>query len=359
MKIIHTSDIHLYSPLTSKLSATCARQRRHELLSGFARLTSRAREIGAAAVIIAGDLFDTSGIGKSEADAVISLFEKEPELTFLYLAGNHEKNALAESGLALPLNLVIFGEDWTYHKIGGVTFAGRSRTDRNMFDTLRLTESGRNIVILHGELRERSDEGGVIGTKDAAARGIDYLALGHYHKYSSTTIDERAVAVYSGTPEGRGFDEVGELGYSLIDISADGVEHRFVPFAKRLLIERDVDITAAERASDVERMIIDATADIDRSYLVRAKLVGKRGINLRYDTEYIKEALEQRFFYFEIKDKSTLSVNAEDFIYDKSLKGEFIRMVMADESLSERERAGVINLGLAALAGEDIGGDGA
>ena len=40
--------------------------------------------------------------------------------------------------------------------------------------------------------------------------------------------------------------------------------------------------------------------------------------------------------------------------HDMSLKGEFIRTVMATEELSEQERATVIHYGLRALAGEEI-----
>ena len=58
MRIIHTSDIHLDSPLTSRLSANKIRERRRELLSGFGRLVDEAKTQGTEAIIIAGDLFD-------------------------------------------------------------------------------------------------------------------------------------------------------------------------------------------------------------------------------------------------------------------------------------------------------------
>ena len=59
-------------------------------------------------------------------------------------------------------------------------------------------------MVLHGELRDKSAQGGVIGLTEAANKNIDYMALGHYHTYSEAQIDKRGVAVYSGTPEGRG-----------------------------------------------------------------------------------------------------------------------------------------------------------
>ena len=357
MKIIHTSDIHLFSPLTSKLPPELARQRRRELLSSFSRLCTHAKETGVSAMIIAGDLFDSENVSRRNIETVISIFEKSAKITFFYLPGNHEKTALLESGAALPANLKIFGEGWTYFNIGDVTVAGRSGGGKEIFDTLLLREDGINVAVLHGELRDRCSDGGVIGAKDAAGKNIDYLALGHYHKYSEAPLDRRGVAVYSGTPEGRGFDETGILGYSLIDVEGEEITHRFVPFAKRLLIERSIDIGGAVGQSDVKRLIAKGIADVDGTSLLRAVLTGGRDISLKYDTEWLREQFADRFFYFEIKDKTRISCRAEDFTYDKSLRGEFIRLALSDGSLSDGERSAVIEIGLSALAGEDIGGE--
>ena len=59
MKILHTADLHLGAPMRAHLPAKEARLRRDELLSSFHTLLKTAREHGCAAVILAGDLFDT------------------------------------------------------------------------------------------------------------------------------------------------------------------------------------------------------------------------------------------------------------------------------------------------------------
>ena len=353
MKIIHTSDIHLYSPLSSKLPPMAAKTRRRELLSTLSRLCEEAVRINAEAVIIAGDLFDSERVGHREAETVLGFFEKAKGVRFFYLPGNHETDALMRSGARIPENLMLFGKEWTYFELNGVTFAGRSETDEGMFDSLSLSEDTVNITVLHGELRDRSHEGGVIGIRDAGDRRIDYLALGHYHTYSATVIDGRGIAVYSGTPEGRGFDETGELGYSLITVD-EGLTHKFVSFAKRRIIEYDVDISNAESATEVLSLIEKGSHGINRDYIVRARLIGGRGVDLRYDVSFIEEAMEDKFFYFEIKDKSRITARAEDFLNDKSLKGEFIRLALSDEELDDITRSEVISIGLSALRGEEI-----
>ena len=356
MKLLHTSDIHLASPLTSKLPSSKVTSRRRELFSSFLRLTERAKMTGASGIIIAGDLFDSERIRKSELDSLFSVILSSPEISFFYLAGNHEKDAVTRSGLKAD-NLFIFGEGWTSFSFGDVIIHGRTETSADMFDTIPTDKSRFNIAVLHGELKQRSAEGGVIGLGDAAGRGIDYLALGHYHTYSERAIDKRGVAVYSGSPEGRGFDELGDMGYSEITVSGGEVTHRFVSLAKRKIHEIPVDITGAMTTPDIERRIAAAVSEIPTDDLVRSLFVGVRELELRCDKEYLKERFSNRFYYFEIKDKSGLTVRAEDYRYDKSLRGEFIRMVLSDESLSDSEREKIIHCGLSALSGEafDIG----
>ena len=352
MKLIHTSDIHLASPLTSRLPAAKVARRGREIFETFSKICSSAAGLGAEAVIIAGDLFDSTRVTAKMLDSVLSVFERCPELIFFYLPGNHERDVLLSCGRALPKNLKIFGKEWTYFEYRGVVFAGRCETSADMFSTLSISPDERNVVVLHGELRERCAEGGIIGLKDAQRKGIDYLALGHYHTYSAREIDIRGIAVYSGTPEGRGFDEVGELGFSLVDVSEAGVKQRFVPSASRRLLIKGVDITGAARTSEIIERIEDSIRGIGSENILRVVLTGSRELELRYDLHIITAAIAERFFYFEVKDETRLITRCEDYRHDKSLKGEFIRLCLAEEGLSDEEKSRIIHCGLSALAGE-------
>ena len=315
-------------------------------------MCSRGMELGANAMIIAGDLFDTKKVTRKELDSTLAIIERANNMTFFYLPGNHEKDALTSSGETLPENLLVFGSEWTYFRMGNITVAGRTTTSKDMFDTLNLDTLHKNIVVLHGELRDRCAENGVIGLVDAQNRNIDYLALGHYHTYSAHTIDKRGTAVYCGTPEGRGFDEVGDLGFCTVNVTADAVTHLFHPFAQRKLIIKDIDISGATKTSEVERLVNRIIYDIEPENLVRANLIGARELELRLDKKLLEERFSERFYYFEIKDSSKLLTRAEDYMYDKSLRGEFIRLVLGDDSLDENEKEKIIHCALSALASE-------
>ncbi len=355
MKIIHTSDIHLDSPLTSRLTEGKVRERRRELLEGFRRLFMAAVQLGAEAIIIAGDLFDSGKISKRALDTALDIIESNPNITVYYLPGNHEGDALVASGKKLPDNLMIFGKEWTYFTKGNLTIAGRSEISGNMFASLNLPSEGvGNIVVLHGELREKTSAPESIGLADAAGKCIDYMALGHYHSYSVSAIDDRGAAVYSGTPEGRGFDETGEKGFVMIDADGRRVRHSFIKLAKRQLHIIPLDLTGISRTADLADKARRLLSTIPYDDLVRLELTGKYSPDLWKDTEGLKKEFFDRFYYFEIKDSSRPAINPDDYKFDKSLKGEFIRAVSTDNSLDEETKEKIIMCGINALMGEDL-----
>lgn len=351
MKILHTSDLHLASPLSSRLSPDAARIRRREISEVFARLCEAARRERCSAIIIAGDLFDSECVSKLAIEAALDTVRRERNISFFYLPGNHEGEIIKESGLETPKNLFIFGEDWTSFSADGVVISGRSKLIPNAFDTLKLSPDMKNIVVLHGELRDHTDTD-VIGKRDAVERGIDYLALGHYHSYEEIRLDKRTRAVYCGTPEGRGFDEVGEKGYVIIDTDTPSLSSRFVPFAKRTVCWIKLNITGVGTQGELYSLISKALSEVDPSSIVRLELIGEYKEGLWKSEDSIERRFCQSFFYFEVRDSSRMALDLEKLRYDKTLKGEFIRLVINDDTIPSDMKEKIISCGLYSLLGE-------
>jgi DNA repair exonuclease SbcCD nuclease subunit len=354
MRILHTSDLHLGSPLTTRLSALRADERKRELISSFRAMLRSAEAYGCSAVIIAGDLFDDERVGIRILAAVTDIIDSFKNLTFFYLPGNHEGKRLLSSGVPIPENLRLFGEEWTYYELDGVRFVGRSEIRENAFDTLMLDKDKVNIAVMHGALTDKTSVPDKIGLRDIEKTNINYLALGHYHTYGATNISDTQTAVYSGTPEGRGFDEAGDKGYVIIDVENGRVSHTFVKHAKRVLRIVEADISGAQREVDIETKVACAIAQISRDDLVRVVLKGKRSPEIRIDTASLTECFASSYYYLEIRDESRIAVSSDDYLYDKSLKGEFIRLVLSDEALSEDEKKDIIECGIRALVGETV-----
>lgn len=349
MKIIHTSDLHLGSPLDTHLSPERARQRRAELSDTLRRMADEAVRVGARLIIVAGDLFDTETPSRVTVEDMLVTVATHRDVDFLYLSGNHEGSALSRSNVKLPENLKLFDTGWTYYKYDGVTVAGRTSLPDALTEGLSLDPSSYNIAVLHGPLTEYGGDDSV-SARALRDRGLDYLALGHYHGFAEHRLDRRCVAVYSGTPEGRGFDEAQECGFVLID--TDAHTHRFIPFAKRRVRIIKKDLLGISSYIELTELIEGALLGIPSEDYVRLELVGERNEGLLCDCNALERRWAHKFFCFELRDSSRLKIDTEALKYDKSLKGEFIRLCLEREDLCDRQRELIIRTGLAALSGE-------
>lgn len=353
MKLIHCADIHLDSPL-ALFPSDKAKQRRAEILDTFCRIVRFADENDVAAILIAGDLFDSpKQIRKRTRDRVRELIAEHPGLQFCYLPGNHDGGAaLYDDATPPPENFHAFGPRWTTYRLGDVTVTAAGRPNA---DALQLDPADVNIVMLHGTAVESMTGSGKedLPIHAYAGKQIDYLALGHIHSQWHGNVDNRCRAYYSGCPEGRGFDECGEKGFLLLEITPDRrVEPKFVPFASRTLHDVRVDLSGCTSQADLERRVDEATADIPDRDLVKLTTVGE--LDPLFTPEYclIERDLGNRFWFFRRKDETKPLIRPEDYQNDISLKGEFIRRVMTSD-LPPEDRNRVILNGLRALYGEE------
>ena len=94
MKLIHCADLHLDSPMEANFSAEKAKERKAEILATFSKMVRLAAEGGVAAILIAGDLFDSDHITKRTERYVLDLMASYPELAFFYLAGNQDRKSV-------------------------------------------------------------------------------------------------------------------------------------------------------------------------------------------------------------------------------------------------------------------------
>lgn len=353
MRLIHCSDLHLDSRMEANLPAAKARERQGELLRTFARLAAWAGAEGVDGVLIAGDLFDSRRVTAKTADLVLDVMEKACGVEFFYLRGNHDEGRDVFRGRKLPENLHTFGESWTCYRRDDVVIAGLEPGDwTGMYDALELPADTVNIVLLHGQ--DAAQPGAeCIAIPKLRNRHIDYLALGHLHSHQEHPLDDRGRWGYCGCLEGRGFDECGEKGFVLLDIEKGRVETTFVPFAARQLREVPVDITGRVTITQLQDAMEAAASGVTPGSLVKFTLVGTYTPETQKDLTYLARCFGERFYFVKIKDDSRFRMDRSSYEHDISLKGEFIRLVMASDK-PEAEKARIICAGLQALAGEAV-----
>ena len=354
MKIIHTADIHLDSKMESNLPTKASSKRKSELLLSFLEMIDYAVNNKVTAVIIAGDLFDTSRISSNTAEAVLGKIKEASGVEFLYLAGNHDngKNLLSHD---VPKNLKFFSNEWTSFSYGNVVISGAELTSDNymsIYRSLLLDSDKFNIVTMHGGISTSFGED-LINVKELANKGIDYLALGHYHSYSEGEIDKRGKWCYSGCLEGRGFDECGDKGFIVLNIDENGFDKEFIKTSHRDILTVTVDISGLDNAAEILKKVEQTVENVDETAMVKVVLAGNIPFNARKDLGLIKEVLDRKFFFSKVADKTRIAINPDDFKNDISLKGEFIRLCL-ESDMTEKERDRVIECGIAALSSMEV-----
>ena len=105
MKIIHCADLHLDSQFRFLDDPEKRRERKSELLKAFEDMVSYGASIGASAIIIAGDLFDSNKISAAARNSVLGAVSNNPSIEFFYLKGNHDKNDFLSELDDVPANL--------------------------------------------------------------------------------------------------------------------------------------------------------------------------------------------------------------------------------------------------------------
>ena len=360
MRIIHCADLHLDSKMESNLNKDQANTRRMELIETYERMVEYAVLNDVRAILISGDLFDKTHIRKEVKKRVLEQINTHPEIEFYYLKGNHDKCDFIEEGIdEIPSNFHMFtDEGWTSYELEDVVITGMEINASNvstMAQRLVLNSAATNIVMLHGQQSDYEGKDGaeIINTSALKGKFIDYLALGHVHKYIYEQLDERGVYCYPGCLEGRGFDETGDKGFVFMEIEDGKITSEFIPFAYRRLHEIEVKVTADMDINAVVTRAKNKLSDVDPQDMVKFILTGERELDDELDIIRFVRTFENKFFFVKCYDRTKTLVDYDSFKYDKSLKGEFVRLVQSQD-MDEDEKAKIIEIGIRAIMGEEI-----
>jgi len=356
LRLIHCADLHLGSKMTSNLPKEIADERQAELRASFARMVDYAVSMRVKGILIAGDAFDSDRPLKHDKAYFYGVVRDHPQIDFFYLRGNHDQERSYEEEFP---NLKTFSSEWQRYSYGNVAISGAEFTRENaelLYAHLSLEKEKKNLVLLHGQ---PSDGVGryEINLKKLQGKYVDYLALGHLHSHAEGRIDERGRYAFSGCLEGRGFDELGEKGFLLLETDETspygGFTSRFIANSSRTFREYTVDISDTSdtfsACAKVKRLVQANGKDLCRVRLTGG--IGYDGSTLERDLE---KYLSPSFYYLSVKNDTVWTPDWKAYASEVSLKGEFVRGVLRDPTLSEEEKSQIISLGLKALAGEEV-----
>ena len=406
VKLIHTADLHLDSAFRSRFTKEEAENRRQKQLMAWKELLSFAEEKKVQGILIAGDLFDSPVVSHGTMDFFLSTVSEHPEISFFYLRGNHDTENTFRYQENLPKNLFLFSEKGKKYRLndrlllagveygtkdisfgeneGATQGAGQaaeqgvgqenahgaealSKSESESEEEskfLKLKEEDCNILLLHGALYQGSAKGDAIQgeegifLKNLEKLPLSYIALGHIHKGGEGKLNNGALWAYPGCLQGRGFDEEGERGFLYLKVEEEKKEIRkeFIPIKQgefRILeieLLEDEGTLACLKKIEVEM----EKAGIAKEDSLRIILKGKKGLEQERNLRYLQLQLQDSVFFLEIRDECELSWNREEAMKEKSLKGEFLRVVAAADNLSKEEQEEIIALGMGLLQGGEL-----
>lgn len=406
VKLIHTADLHLDSAFRSRFTKEEAENRRQKQLMAWKELLSFAVEKKVQGILIAGDLFDSPVVSHGTMDFFLSTISEHPEISFFYLRGNHDTENTFRYQENLPKNLFLFSEKGKKYRLNdrlllaGVEYGTRdisfgenegaaqgagqaaeqgvgqenahgaealSKSESESEEEskfLKLKEEDCNILLLHGALYQGTPKGEAVQgeegifLKNLEKLPLSYIALGHIHKGGEGKLNNGALWAYPGCLQGRGFDEEGERGFLYLKVEEEKKEIRkeFIPIKQGEFRILEIELLEDEGTLACLKKIEVAMekAGIAKEDSLRIILKGKKGLEQERNLRYLQLQLQDSVFFLEIRDECELSWNREEAMKEKSLKGEFLRVLAAADNLSKEEQEEIIALGMGLLQGGEL-----
>ncbi|MFO8126535.1 exonuclease SbcCD subunit D [Yoonia sp.] len=266
IKLLHTADVHLDSPLTSlALRDESLRESiQSATRSAFVQIIDTSLAENVDALLIAGDLYDGAQRSAKTAAFLTGQLERlrTAGIPVFYIKGNHDAENPITGEVALPDNVHIFdgrgGKQQLEGKnvwIHGVSFNGKHAPDSLLSKFEAPVPGAVNIAMLHTSLAGATghDNYAPCSVAELSALGFDYWALGHIHKRQVHS--EAPWVVMPGILQGRDIGEAGSKSATLLTIEDEGIAIEEVPTSVVTFLGHNIDVSGAENDDEIRQRI--------------------------------------------------------------------------------------------------------
>ena len=269
IKLIHTADVHLDSPLQTLALRDPDLRDRIQCASrnAFTRIVEHAIEQSVAAVLIAGDLFDSAARSAKTAAFLLAELSRlnQAGIKVFYIKGNHDAENPLTGETTLPDNVHVFDGEGDCVQlpesdvwIHGVSFSEK-RAEKSLLGKFSTPVADAiNIGMLHTSLNGSAshDVYAPCSVNELIDTGFDYWALGHIHKRQVHC--ETPWIVMPGIPQGRDIGEPGAQSATLITIDEGGVSTSDFPTSSIEFSTLILDISDLQDAAALQDLTRDA-----------------------------------------------------------------------------------------------------
>ncbi len=321
MKLLHIADTHLGYSAYRRVTSDGVNQREVDVYSSFRQCIDYAVKSKPDLVVHAGDLFDSvRPTNRAISVAVEQLLRlSAAKIPCVIVSGNHETPRLRETGSIFRVFDHLEGITPVYkNRYEAVTLTLRGKSvavhcipqcltkesfEEDMKAVAPSSEADVNICVAHGavkgiaEFRMNECNEQFLPVKMLSKR-FDYIALGHYHKY--TRLQENAW--YVGSTERFSFTEAPDEKGMLEVRLGKKLSTRFIPLQTRAMVDAPAIACEDKDLAVIHREIREVVRSIEPAEkIVRLSLVGlpmplARALDMRGIRELGKDAV-----HFEVK----------------------------------------------------------
>jgi DNA repair exonuclease SbcCD nuclease subunit len=369
LKILHTADIHLGAKFLG-LGNKGASQR-EQLRTTFKNVIATAINERVNIVLIAGDLFDANQQPQRNIDLVMEQFNLlgSNNIPVCLIPGTHD--SLDSSSIYRKVdfqgkcpNLRIFADENVSYKeypdLNLTVYGKPNLSNRSSISPLkgleRSTSSKFHIAMAHGSLyipEKVAGDDHVFRLEEVKASGMDYLALGHWHRVYRCS--EEPPAWYSGPPEW--IPDQTEKGGVLLVSLLDAGEVKVEPKKLGLRDYDEVEIDMSE-IQDLAMLKLRISEGANQNLVRKTTLKGLRDAEFMVNPEELESELGEKFFHLSVIDKSHPKSGEVTEGEERLIGNRFIRLMKGQiEGLEGEEKdiaENALQYGIALLDGKEV-----
>ncbi|MBW6408849.1 metallophosphoesterase family protein [Clostridium weizhouense] len=369
IKILHTADLHFDTPF-SGMDNNQALKSREELKEVFDKIINIVLEEKVDILLIAGDIFDNLSVNKSTLYFIKNALEKISKVKVFISPGNHDpfNERSFYNIVEWPNNVYVFKgamekivlEDLKT-VVWGAAFTNNYE-NKSLLKNINRVEGYNNIMVMHAEITSLNEgnEYNPITEIEIDESNLDYIALGHRHKFSDIKKIRNTYYSYSGCPQGRGFDELDDKGIVIVEVFNRHCEGKFIKTSIRNYYEKEIDISECFGYKEISDRILVSIEDADiKNNCYKIILKGELSEEFNLNEDVLEGILKKDFYFVKIVDKTEIKLDFQELLKGYSIKSIFARKMYEElKNAKTEDEKEIIKLalkkGLQSLSGEEV-----
>ena len=367
IKILQAGDLHFDTPFKD-LDKNISIISKEELLEVFSKIIDISMENSVDILLLTGDIFDNLTINKKTLIFIKNQIERISNIRVFISPGNHDpyNEKSFYKMINWPDNVYIFKgsiEKVVLEDLNTVVWGAafnEYHVRKSLLKNINVDNNYINIMTIHADISNTDDgnEYNPMTKRDIENSKLDYIAIGHRHNFSGILRENNTFYAYAGCPQGRGFDEVGDKGIILGEVTKGAVDLNFIRTSKRNYYVEEIDISDSVSYDEVRLRILSAINEEERkNNLYKLILKGQIESYINLKEAVILEKIKRDFYFVKVIDKTEVKLDFDKISEDYSIKGVYAKKLlekMKEEDCDKEILQMALKLGIQSLSHEEV-----